>query len=130
MHAKAYSDNPKVRFDRFSFILMKSTRGPHSLIISGKNLNLVFERHSRLFYELASQCSAVICCRYVSIYPSIFISFFVWPNFSLCRVTPQQKADVVRLVKSTGKLTLAIGDGFVVFSLLDLNPWQVGMMLQ
>lgn len=28
-----------------------------------------------------------------------------------CRVTPGQKAEIVRLVKSMGKLTLAIGDG-------------------
>ena len=28
-----------------------------------------------------------------------------------CRVTPKQKAEIVRLVKQLGKLTLAIGDG-------------------
>lgn len=29
----------------------------------------------------------------------------------LCRVTPGQKADVVKMIKDTGKRTLAIGDG-------------------
>lgn len=28
-----------------------------------------------------------------------------------CRVTPKQKAEIVKLVKKLGKLTLAIGDG-------------------
>lgn len=28
-----------------------------------------------------------------------------------CRVTPGQKAEIVRMVKNLGKLTLAIGDG-------------------
>jgi phospholipid-translocating ATPase len=28
-----------------------------------------------------------------------------------CRVTPGQKAEIVKLVKKLGKLTLAIGDG-------------------
>ena len=28
-----------------------------------------------------------------------------------CRVTPGQKAEIVRLVKKMGKVTLAIGDG-------------------
>jgi P-type E1-E2 ATPase len=29
----------------------------------------------------------------------------------LCRVTPGQKAEVVKMIKDTGKRTLAIGDG-------------------
>ena len=28
-----------------------------------------------------------------------------------CRVTPNQKAEIVKLVKKLGKLTLAMGDG-------------------
>ena len=28
-----------------------------------------------------------------------------------CRVTPNQKAEIVKLVKSMGKQTLAVGDG-------------------
>lgn len=29
----------------------------------------------------------------------------------LCRVTPKQKAEVVKMVKDMGKITLAVGDG-------------------
>lgn len=48
------------------------------------------DRHKRLLLELAVLCEAVICCR----------------------VSPLQKALVVKLVKDgLGVMTLAIGDG-------------------
>lgn len=36
------------------------------------------------------------------------------PAVVCCRVTPGQKAEVTRLVKETGRITLAIGDGGVL----------------
>lgn len=65
---------------------------PLALVIDGEALNFAFERDVELeFLELATLCKAVICCR----------------------VTPLQKALVVRLVKDhvLGSVTLAIGDG-------------------
>ncbi|DBA00958.1 TPA: hypothetical protein N0F65_006219 [Lagenidium giganteum] len=64
-----------------------------SIIIDGRSLTMVFMHPSicDLFLELSQQCSAVICCR----------------------VSPKQKAQVVRLYKTNvqGCRSLAIGDG-------------------
>jgi len=61
-----------------------------SLIIDGFGLTFALSPElSDLFWNLSSQCEAVICCR----------------------VSPLQKALVTGLVKSKGKVTLAIGDG-------------------
>ncbi|KMU85364.1 calcium transporting ATPase [Coccidioides immitis H538.4] len=62
-----------------------------ALVIDGKSLTFALERDmEKLFLDLAVQCKAVICCR----------------------VSPLQKALVVKLVKRHLKsLLLAIGDG-------------------
>ncbi|KAF0924221.1 hypothetical protein E2562_008518 [Oryza meyeriana var. granulata] len=62
-----------------------------ALIIDGKSLTYALEEDAKgAFMELAVGCGSVICCR----------------------SSPKQKALVTRLVKaSTGKVTLAIGDG-------------------
>lgn len=63
---------------------------PASLIIDGFGLTFALSPElTELFWELSSQCEAVICCR----------------------VSPLQKALVTGLVKSKGQVTLAIGDG-------------------
>ena len=55
-----------------------------------KTIRIAEEQRERAFVELASRCQAVICCR----------------------VTPKQKALIVRLVKKyQNVVTLAIGDG-------------------
>ncbi|KAK9724312.1 hypothetical protein RND81_05G063200 [Saponaria officinalis] len=61
------------------------------LIIDGKSLAFALNKNlEKSFFELASSCDSVICCR----------------------SSPKQKALVTRLVKEeTGKITLAIGDG-------------------
>ncbi|KAF7819576.1 putative phospholipid-transporting ATPase 8 isoform X1 [Senna tora] len=61
------------------------------LIIDGKSLDFSLnENLEKSFFELAVNCSSVICCR----------------------SSPKQKALVTRLVKlGTGKTTLSIGDG-------------------
>jgi len=63
-----------------------------ALIIEGESLAIVLHDPvlTALFISITKSCEAVVCCR----------------------VTPKQKADVVRLVKKNlGKITLAIGDG-------------------
>ncbi|KAG9450028.1 hypothetical protein H6P81_009993 [Aristolochia fimbriata] len=61
-----------------------------ALIIDGNSLTYALEDEIKtIFLELALGCASVICCR----------------------SSPKQKALVTRLVKSTGKTTLAIGDG-------------------
>ncbi|KAJ3220012.1 hypothetical protein HDU67_007745 [Dinochytrium kinnereticum] len=65
---------------------------PLALIIDGRSLAFALEEDIKyLFLELACMCKAVICCR----------------------VSPLQKALVVKLVKKNvlGSVTLAIGDG-------------------
>ncbi|XP_071693969.1 phospholipid-transporting ATPase 6-like [Rutidosis leptorrhynchoides] len=70
----------------------KDTRNsPFALIIEGKTLTYALEDDLKFqFLNLAVNCASVICCR----------------------VSPKQKALVVRLVKEgTGRTTLGIGDG-------------------
>jgi len=62
-----------------------------AIILTGQTLAHILASPSctREFMSLAMQVPAVVCCR----------------------VTPGQKAEVTRLVKETGRITLAIGDG-------------------
>jgi len=60
-----------------------------AIIITGTPLALALDHHLEAFGELGVQAHCVICCR----------------------VTPAQKASVVKLVKDRKKMTLAIGDG-------------------
>eukprot|EP00043_Microstomoeca_roanoka_P004522 m.50266 g.50266 ORF g.50266 m.50266 type:complete len:1089 (-) comp12533_c0_seq3:442-3708(-) len=64
---------------------------PLALVIDGSTLEFALHESIRLTWlELAKSCKAVICCR----------------------VSPLQKAEIVRLVKENEKvITLAIGDG-------------------
>jgi len=60
------------------------------IIIEGGSLALILKEFGQRFLKIALVCDSVI----------------------ICRVTPKQKADVVRLIKNnTDKITLAIGDG-------------------
>jgi phospholipid-transporting ATPase len=62
------------------------------LIVDGSGLEMIFKSHEfkLLFAEISAVCSSVICCR----------------------VSPEQKGSVVRLIRKTQKkTTLAIGDG-------------------
>ncbi|KAI4368975.1 hypothetical protein MLD38_017472 [Melastoma candidum] len=74
--------------------LLDATKGStdaFALIIDGRSLTYALKDDVKnLFMELAISCASVVCCR----------------------SSPKQKALVTRLVKSsTGKTTLAIGDG-------------------
>lgn len=61
-----------------------------SLVIDGRSLSFALEKDlAHLFLSLGSGCTSVVCCR----------------------VSPLQKALVTGLVKDSGRVTLAIGDG-------------------
>ncbi|WEW57821.1 aminophospholipid translocase [Emydomyces testavorans] len=78
-----------------------------ALVIDGKSLTFALERDmEKLFLDLAIQCKAVICCR----------------------VSPLQKALVVKLVKRHLKsLLLAIGDGANDVSMIQAAHVGVGI---
>ncbi|KAJ3109737.1 hypothetical protein HDU96_007113 [Phlyctochytrium bullatum] len=78
----------KVKLDKDAF----NEPEPLALIIDGRSLAFALEEDIKfVFLELACLCKAVVCCR----------------------VSPLQKALVVKLVKKnvSGSVTLAIGDG-------------------
>ncbi|KAL8692163.1 MAG: hypothetical protein Q9218_002759 [Villophora microphyllina] len=75
-------------------IARKDHRAPdptHAIVIDGESLKLVLEDHLRQkFLLLCKQCKSVLCCR----------------------VSPSQKAAVVRMVKNgLDVMTLSVGDG-------------------
>lgn len=78
-----------------------------ALVIDGKSLTYALEKEmEKLFLDLAVKCRAVICCR----------------------VSPLQKALVVKLVKRHVKaLTLAIGDGANDVSMIQAAHVGVGI---
>jgi phospholipid-transporting ATPase len=81
---------------------------PLALIIDGKTLDFALDKDVReTFLELAMSCKAVICCR----------------------VSPLQKALVVKLVKDNvgGSVTLAIGDGANDVSMIQAAHVGVGI---
>lgn len=88
----------------------QSAAGEHevlALVIDGKSLTYALEKDmEKLFLDLAVKCKAVICCR----------------------VSPLQKALVVKLVKRHVKaLTLAIGDGANDVSMIQAAHVGVGI---
>eukprot|EP01117_Protostelium_nocturnum_P008732 TRINITY_DN3129_c2_g1_i1.p1 TRINITY_DN3129_c2_g1~~TRINITY_DN3129_c2_g1_i1.p1 ORF type:complete len:1130 (+),score=309.69 TRINITY_DN3129_c2_g1_i1:147-3536(+) len=82
-------------------------KSPLGLIIDGTTLNYALDDKLKLkLLELAIKCKAVICCR----------------------VTPGQKASVVRLVrKNLRAITLAIGDGANDVSMIQAAHVGVGI---
>ncbi|KAG6876279.1 hypothetical protein C0992_000210 [Termitomyces sp. T32_za158] len=78
-----------------------------ALIIDGKSLGFALEKEiSQIFLELAIMCKAVICCR----------------------VSPLQKALVVKLVKKNQKaILLAVGDGANDVSMIQAAHVGVGI---
>ncbi|KAG8839620.1 hypothetical protein FS842_002022 [Serendipita sp. 407] len=78
-----------------------------ALIIDGKSLTFALEKSiSKTFLEIAILCKAVICCR----------------------VSPLQKALVVKLVKKNSEaITLAIGDGANDVSMIQAAHVGIGI---
>ncbi|CAO0798073.1 unnamed protein product [Mucor circinelloides] len=79
----------------------------HALVIEGKALTFALEKDmERLFYDVATRCKAVICCR----------------------VSPLQKALVVKLVKKySSSILLAIGDGANDVSMIQAAHVGIGI---
>lgn len=74
-------------FDR-----LHAAKAKKSMLVEGEALTIIFEdtELSAAFLKISKDCDSVVCCR----------------------VTPMQKALVVRLIKTNlKKITLAIGDG-------------------
>ncbi|KAL4486127.1 hypothetical protein ABPG72_012180 [Tetrahymena utriculariae] len=74
------------------FNQLKSDKAKKSLLVEGDSLTLIFKdiHLQKAFLKISKECESVVCCR----------------------VTPKQKALVVRLIKDNlKKITLAIGDG-------------------
>ncbi|KAJ7360512.1 ATP synthase subunit 9 [Desmophyllum pertusum] len=77
-----------------------------ALIIKGDSLEVCLRHYEHEFMELACQCPVVVCCR----------------------CSPQQKADIVKLLKKhTGKRTCAIGDGGNDVSMIQAADAGVGI---
>lgn len=82
--------------------------GGYVLVIDGAALDqaLADDQHKQLLLRLSSQCSSVICCR----------------------VSPLQKALIVRLIKDgLGVMTLAIGDGANDVSMIQAADVGIGI---
>jgi phospholipid-transporting ATPase len=93
------------------------------LVIDGKSLTFALEKDvSKLFLELAIMCKAVMCCKYSQL--SIFLTLTIPAG----RVSPLQKALVVKLVKKNQKsILLAIGDGANDVSMIQAAHVGVGI---
>lgn len=82
-------------------------KNDHALIIKGDCLELVMNHYEHEFMELAIQCPSVV----------------------VCRCTPTQKADIVRLIRvHTGKRTCSIGDGGNDVSMIQMADAGVGIV--
>ena len=95
-----------------------------ALVIDGKSLTFALERElDKMFLELAVMCKAVICW-YISPDLGNLMSADVIPS----RVSPLQKALVVKLVKRNLKaILLAIGDGANDVSMIQAAHVGVGI---
>ncbi|BFZ12719.1 hypothetical protein BsWGS_15758 [Bradybaena similaris] len=78
-----------------------------ALIISGDSLQVCLKYYEHEFVELACQCPAVV----------------------VCRCSPTQKADIVKLLKvHTGKRTSAVGDGGNDVSMIQAADAGIGIV--
>ncbi|ELU39138.1 phospholipid-transporting ATPase, putative [Rhizoctonia solani AG-1 IA] len=97
-----------------------------ALVIDGKSLTWALEKEiSKTFLELAILCKAVVCCKFKFWHWYIPIGLIV-P--SIGRVSPLQKALVVKLVKKNQKsILLAIGDGANDVSMIQAAHVGIGI---
>jgi len=91
-------------FTSISASLPERLRGP-TLVIDGTSLTLALKNVPETFLTVAEQCVAVICCR----------------------ATPLQKAVIVRLVKTQGRVTCAVGDGANDVSMIQEADVGIGI---
>eukprot|EP00112_Aurelia_sp_Birch-Aquarium-sp1_P022096 Seg6113.1 transcript_id=Seg6113.1/GoldUCD/mRNA.D3Y31 product="putative phospholipid-transporting ATPase IIB" protein_id=Seg6113.1/GoldUCD/D3Y31 len=100
---KAVSNRSEAHLELNSF----RRKGDHALVIKGDSLDVVLRHYEHEFMELAVQCPAVV----------------------VCRCTPTQKAEIVRLLKvHTGKRACAIGDGGNDVSMIQMADAGVGIV--
>ncbi|CAH1780605.1 unnamed protein product, partial [Owenia fusiformis] len=80
----------------------------HALIVDGASLTYALSDHSAIFRDVCQACSTVLCCR----------------------MSPLQKAEVVRLIKksSASPVTAAIGDGANDVSMIQEAHVGLGIM--
>lgn len=78
---------------------------PYTIIVKGDTVRIALEFHRDEFAALCLQAKSVICCR----------------------VTPAQKAQLVRLVRDAGHVALAIGDGGNDVSMIQEAQVGVGI---
>lgn len=73
----------------------QETQALFSLLIDGSSLSIALANFPKRFRDLAIKCRAVLCCR----------------------LSPLQKCEVVRLMKTVKEkpITAAIGDGYDFF---------------
>ncbi|CAD8196188.1 unnamed protein product [Paramecium octaurelia] len=79
-----------------------------SIVVEGSSLQFVIDNEdlAQAFVSMAKDCESIVCCR----------------------VTPKQKADVVRLIKDRlNKITLAIGDGANDVNMIQAAHIGVGL---
>eukprot|EP01087_Luapelamoeba_hula_P020418 TRINITY_DN6962_c0_g1_i1.p1 TRINITY_DN6962_c0_g1~~TRINITY_DN6962_c0_g1_i1.p1 ORF type:complete len:1107 (+),score=152.37 TRINITY_DN6962_c0_g1_i1:336-3656(+) len=81
-------------------------KGDSCLIIDGGSLQLCLDNCPDLFVSLACKAPAVVCCR----------------------CSPQQKAEIVTLLKKNGKRTCAIGDGGNDVSMIQAAHVGIGIV--
>ncbi|KAK3583663.1 hypothetical protein CHS0354_021404 [Potamilus streckersoni] len=81
---------------------------PLALVVDGSSLTFALSEHAAIFRDLCRKCLAVLCCR----------------------MTPLQKADVVKLIKMSKDrpVTAAIGDGANDVSMIQEADVGLGMM--
>ncbi|CAD8207799.1 unnamed protein product [Paramecium pentaurelia] len=79
-----------------------------SIVVEGSSLQFIIDNEdlAQAFVSMAKDCESIVCCR----------------------VTPKQKADVVRLIKDRlNKITLAIGDGANDVNMIQAAHIGVGL---
>jgi phospholipid-translocating ATPase len=68
---------------------VKASSQPYTVIVRGDTLEIALVDHKEKTAQLMMGATSAVCCR----------------------VTPKQKAELVKVVKDAGRMTLAIGDG-------------------
>lgn len=104
-----HSSSVRSLIDQHSSMYHNRSSLKRALVIDGKTLTYILDRRSNLqkpFLELSKCCTSVLCCR----------------------VTPLQKAYIVKIVKEELKMrTLAIGDGANDVSMIQTADVGIGI---
>ena len=92
--------------DRYCAHPRKRSDPELGLVVDGHTLNYALEEHAQLFLQITKLCHSVVCCR----------------------VTPIQKANIVKLIKeNTHEVCLSIGDGANDVSMIQEAHIGVGI---